>query len=41
MIGLAGFFMITAITAAQNESSEQYAKAGGLASEAFGIIIIS
>jgi ATP-binding cassette subfamily B (MDR/TAP) protein 1 len=30
----AGFYMITAITAAQNQSSSQYAAAGGLASEA-------
>ena len=34
LIGGAGYFMITAITAAQNEGSTQYAKAGGVANEA-------
>lgn len=33
LIGLAGSFMITSIAAAKNESFEQYAAAGGLASE--------
>ena len=38
LIGGAGFFMITAITAAQQQSLSQYAKAGGLATEALGSI---
>lgn len=29
----AGYYLIQSITSAQNESSEQYAKAGGLATE--------
>ena len=33
LIGAAGFFMITAVSAAKNESFEQYAAAGGIAQE--------
>ena len=33
LIAGAGAFMITAVASAQNETSEQYAKAGGLASK--------
>jgi len=38
LIGFAGSFMITAITAASNQSLEQYANAGGLATEALTYI---
>jgi len=38
LIGGAGFFMITAITAAQNQAGDNYAAAGGLATEALGAI---
>lgn len=38
LIGGAGYFMITAITAASNQSLEQYANAGGLATEALSYI---
>lgn len=38
LIGGAGYFMITAITAALTQSLSQYAKAGGVATEALGSI---
>ena len=38
VIGAAGAFMIVAISAAQNQSMGQYAKAGGLATEALSAI---
>jgi ATP-binding cassette, subfamily B (MDR/TAP), member 1 len=38
LIGAAGWFMITAITSAQNESMGQYAAAGGLASESLNSV---
>jgi ABC-type bacteriocin/lantibiotic exporter with double-glycine peptidase domain len=38
VIGLAGSLLINAVTAAQNQSLEQYAAAGGVATEALGAI---
>jgi ATP-binding cassette, subfamily B (MDR/TAP), member 1 len=38
IIGLAGAFMITAITAAQQQALEQYAGAGGLATQSLNAI---
>ena len=38
LIGLSGTLLINAVTAARNQALEQYAAAGGLASESLGAI---